>query len=180
MKLAENNLVRAVRDRLRQAGFAEQECDAEPSEMAPATVGKVYAAVIPAGWRPGPRHNTSGGVNDLVYAVKVAVIRRVTEVPRDRKRDIFLANLESLTADVDRVFEAIDWVYDVINLANAKIAATNVASSTYGFSEPLRLVGDVGPIRDVGPEFFGGAAGDTVAGMMRVLPFGGARRITPK
>lgn len=178
MRAAENNLVRAVRDKLRQAGFAETECDAEVSEMAPATVGKVYAAVIPGGWRPGPRHNTSGGINDLVYAVRVAVIRRINDVPRDRRRDIFLANLDSLSEDIDRAYEAIDWKEEVRTLANQYITAAT--SSTQGFIENLRLVGEVSSPRIVGAEFFGGKSDDATAGMMRVIPFGGARRITTK
>ncbi|MGH8743511.1 MAG: hypothetical protein ACREUY_04455 [Burkholderiales bacterium] len=181
MKAAEKNLMLAARNQLRLpqptgGGYAADQCDVEFDEMAPATVGDIYLAVIPGGWRPGPRHNTSGGVNDLVYSVLVAVVRRIGNVPRDRRRDVFLNNLNTLDDDIDKVYSALDWKYEVMNAANALILTDT--TSTQGFIEPLRLVGDVGRPRLVDAEFFGGKEG--VAGMMRILPFGGARRITTK
>lgn len=185
MKLAEISLLRACRDRLRLpqntsgggGGYSETECEVEFDEMAPATVGKVYVAALPGGWRPGPHHNTSGGVNDLVYSVRIAVVRRISNVPRDRKRSVFLDNLDSLDDDIDRIYSVVDWKYELINAASAIILAEG--GSSEGFIEPLRLVGEISQPREVGSEFFGGKPGDA-AGMMRVLPFGGARRVTVK
>lgn len=184
MKLAEKNLLLACRDRLRLpqitrgggGGYSDAECNVEFDEMAPATVGNVYIAVIPGGWRPGPRHNTSGGVNDLVYSIKVAVIRRAGSVPRDRTRG-FLTNLNDLNDDIDRVYQVIDWRYELINAANAMIVADGGSSD--GFIEPLRWSGEIGSPRLVGAEFFGAKVGQA-AGMIRVMSFGGARRITVK
>jgi hypothetical protein len=181
MKAAEKFLMLATRDRLRLpqptgGGYAENECDVEFDEMAPATVGQVYLAVLAGGWRPGPHHNKCGGVNDLVYSLSVAVVRRIGNVPRDRRRDIFLNNLNTLDDDIDRVFSVVDWKYELMNLANSLITAETQSSE--GFIEPLRLIGEVSRPRLVGAEFFGGKGDE--AGMMRVIPFGGARRITTK
>ncbi len=182
MKAAEKNLMLATRNCLRLpqptgGGYAETECDVEFDEMTPATVGQIYLAVLPGGWRPGPHHNKSGGVNDLIYSLNVAVIRRIGNVPSDRRRDVFLNNLNTLDDDIDRVFAVVDWKYDLMNAANSLIAAET--GSREGFIEPLRLVGEVSRPRLVGAEVFGGKD-DSDAGMLRVVPFGGARRITTK
>lgn len=178
MRAAEKNLLLAVRNRLRTAtgsggaGFSDAECDIEFDEMAPATQGHRYIVVMPAGWRPGPRHNTSGGVNDLIYAVDVTVIQRVANVARDRYR----TTLTALEALADLIFPVVDFNYTTLAAANTLLAA-ETPSSTEGFSEPLRFIG-MGKPRLVSGELFGGA--EPKAGLARTVSFGGARRITVK
>ncbi len=182
VKVAEKALLAAVRDRLCRpvaaggGGYALEECNVEVDEGFPATVGDVYIAVMPGGWSYGPRHQTSGGVRDLIYGVNVAVVRRVGNVPRDRKRDTALLNLGSMNDDVDRVIEAIDWKEEVRLAANVIILEQ--AGSSEGFIHSLVASGQVGPPRPCPPEMFGAAGGKLPAGMMRVVPFHGARRIT--
>lgn len=178
MRAAEKNLLLAVRNAIRAAGpFANDECEIEYDELAPATSGDKYIIVMPAGWRPGARHNTCGGISDLLYQVDVLVARRITHVPRDRRRERFLDNLQSLTTVMDKVFEAVDFNYTTMNAANTLITAET--ASTEGFTEPLKFVGMDGRPRIVGAELFGGSE-ENAAGLARTIHFGNARRITHK
>lgn len=64
---AEKNLLLAVRNTLRTLlTLTDVECEVELDEMAPATVGERYFAIMPGGYRPGPMHESSGGVRDLI------------------------------------------------------------------------------------------------------------------
>jgi|GEM_PF-3502595 hypothetical protein len=188
MRLAEKALLLATRNRLRMpinmafpsqggAGFTDDECNVEFDEMTPATVGHRYAAVMPGGWRPGPRHNTSGGVNDLVYGVDVLVVIRVGNVARDRLRDTFLTNVGALDEQLDKVFPPIDFNEGLRNEANAIIQAET--GSAEGFIENLRFMGTDAKPRLAPAELFAGS-NDATSGLMRVLHFHGARRITTK
>lgn len=182
MKYGETALLLAVRNVLRLAtdqggaGFGELQCEIEYDEMAPGTVGDVYLAVMPGGWRPGPRHNSSGGVHDLVYGVDVVVIKRVGNVPRDRMRETFLSNVDSLNVEIDRIVTAIDFKYLVNTVANTLIEEKN--GSTEKFIEPLKLSGIDKRPRAAPGELFGG--NDTNAGLLRTVFFHGARRITTR
>ena len=164
-------------------GFAARECDIEADEMAPGNVGDLYVAVMPGGWRPGPRHNTSGGVWDIIYGVDVLVIKRIGAVPRDRTRESligsqYMGNLTSLNADLDRVFNAIDFDkgYTVNNTANRLI--TQETKSTAGFIEPLKFKGVDKKPRIANAEIFGGTG--TKAGLIRGIYFDGARRVVTR
>jgi hypothetical protein len=178
MLAAEKNLLLAVRNRLRSQGpYTLQECEIEFDEMAPATVGNTYLAVMPAGWTPGPRHKTCGGISDLLYSVEVVVIKRITHVPRDRSRDVYFRNLRALTEDIDKVFTIIDFQYDLMNAANTLI--NTETGSEEGFIEPLKFT-SISPKPQLVPaEVFAGTNEDR-AGLKRSIVFGGARRITYK
>jgi hypothetical protein len=182
MKYGETALLLAVRNVLRMpldqggAGFKTTECEIEYDEMAPGTVGDLYVAIMPGGWRPGPRHNTAFGVHDLVFGVDAVVIKRVGNVPRDRMRETFLLNLDSLSAEIDRITTAIDFTYLVNNTANALITAKT--ASTEGFIEPLKFTGVTPRPRPAPAELFG--ASGTQAGLMRTVSFHGARRVTTR
>jgi hypothetical protein len=179
MRGSEKHLLLAVRNRIRsECGYTEKECAIELDEMAPATVGNVYVAVVPGGCRPGKVQMTSGGVHDLVWNVNAFIVRRIRNVPRDRLRDTFLENLDSLDEEIDKIIEAIDWQYDVINAATTSLEA---AGLTPGFIEPLKFIGLDDKPRMANPEIFAGAtqqAGSVPCGMVRAMRFGGARRVT--
>lgn len=176
MSAAEKHLLVAVRDRLRtECSYAPEQCEIEFDEEWPAIVGDRYVAVLPAGWGPGPRNSTSGGVSDRVYSVDVAVVLRIRHVPRDRRRDVFLNNVANLDDELERIHNAIDWQYAVNTTANALILADS--ASAEGFIEPLRFAGVTRKPRLVGPDAF--ASKETqAAGLARTISFGGARRIT--
>lgn len=188
MRAAEKNLLLATRNRLRLpiiaaapstggAGFSEEECEVEYDEMTPATAGKLYCAVMPGGWKPGPRHNTSGGVNDLLYGVDILIAVRIGNVPRDRLRNVFINNLGALDEELDKIFPVVDFNEKLRVDANTLITIEN--GSTEGFSENLRFVGTDQKPRLAPAEMFG-SANNPSAGLMRVLHFHGARRITVK
>ena len=179
MRGSEKHLLLAVRDKIRsECGYADKECAIELDEMAPATVGQVYIAVTPGGCRTGPRQMTCGGVHDLIWSANAIVIKRIRNVPRDRLRDTFLENIESLDEEIDKIIEAVDWQYDVINAATASLAENGLEP---GFVEPLKFIGLDDKPRLANPDLFAGAtqnAGSVPCGMVRAIRFGGARRIT--
>lgn len=175
--LGEKSLLIATRDRIRLQGYADKECEVEYDELAPGTVGKTYIIVIPGGWRPGPRHHTSGGVNDIYYAVSIAIIKRISNVPRDRRRDIFLNNMGNLNEEIDKIFAAVDFKYELLEAANAIILEKTKSTET--FTEPLRFTGIDPKPRPAPAELFAGT-GDTAAGLVRAIHFGNARRVTHK
>jgi len=178
MRVAEKSLLLAVQERLRSVcAYTEAQCQIEYDEQAPAVTGDTYIIVMTGGWSPGPRHRTSGGVNDLLYAIDVGVVKRVTSVPRDRLRNVFFRNISALTAEVDKIYEAIDFNYDLLNAANSLI--TDETGSTNGFMEPLKFTGMDRRPRLVPGDLFA-SPGSEAAGLMRVINFGGARRITTK
>ena len=72
------------------------------------------------------------------------------------------------------VFDAIDFSYVTMNAANVIIQANE--SSSEGFVEPLRFT-SMGPVRTIGGEFFKGGGAESVAGLIRRMSFGGARRM---
>ena len=179
MRGSEKHLLLAVRNMIRsKCSYSDKECAIELDEMAPATVGQIYIAVTPGGCRTGQRHMTSGGVHDLVWNVNAFVIKRIRNVPRDRLRDTFLENIGSLDEDIDKIIEAVDWQYDVINTATDSLADEGLEP---GFIEPLKFIGLDDKPRLANPDLFAGAtqnAGSVPCGMVRAIRFGGARRIT--
>ncbi len=181
MKASRKALMLAVRNCLRLpqptgGGYSDTECDCEPDDDFPPTSGQVYIAVMSGGFAPGPRHNTSGGVRDFVFGINVAVVRRIGNVPKDRKTELFIDNVDSIENDVDRIISILDWKEEVRQAANVIIASET--GSSEGFITPLRLSGEVGPPQPVGAEKFGAVRGAEPAGMMVVIPLHGARRIT--
>lgn len=178
-EIAESALLLAVRDKLRDGeGWTEKQCEVEQDEIAPATVGQLYVVVLPGGWSNGPRHNTSGGVNDLLFSVDVAVIKRAASTPRDRRRNLFLTNLDGLNAEVGKVFKWVDFRYDVLDAANELIERETGIEKA--FVEPLKFSTVDRRPRVVGGEMFAAAANQPAAGLIRVVSFVGARCVTAK
>jgi hypothetical protein len=172
---AEKNLLLAARNAIRTAmALPETECEIEYDENAPATVGHRYLAVMPGGYRPYDVHNTSGGVRDLLYGLSVLVIVRANNVPRDRKRDVFLGNLGNLAELEEKVINGVDWTYAVMNAANTLILAET--ANAQGFMEPLKFAGVDSKPRVIPAEAFGSSNGP--GGLGRAVHFHGARRIT--
>jgi hypothetical protein len=179
MLAAEKSLLIAVRDRLReQCGYSDRQCEVEYDEIVPAVGGDMYIVVAGGGWRPGPRHNTSGQVNDLIYAVDVCVVKRITSVPRDRRTAVYLRNLSALTEEVDKIYLALDWDYTTI-MERANRIILEETGSVEGFINPLRFMGISRRPEIVGGDMFGSTQ-EPNAGLMRVINFGGARRVSSK
>jgi hypothetical protein len=174
--ITESALLRAIRDKLRaQDAFDDSKVGIEPDESPPASIGDLYVIVKPGGVRPGPAHRSSGGVRDKIVAVEVHVLMRLPKHPRDRRTDIFMANLNSLNAYLAIVEDAIDFKYDVLTDANQFIE--DEIGSTEGFIMPPVYAGETSTPRTVAGEHFSARPGETDAGMTKAIRFDDARRI---
>lgn len=182
MILAEECLLSAVLTRLRLpvasggAGFSQSESEVEYDELAPSTTGDTYAAIVPGGVSPGKYHQPSGGVYHGVVTVDVVVVKRATSTARDKQRGIFHGNLLSLTRELERVLNALDYKQDVRALANTlygEATNTTIAEGT-GFIKPLVFSGRVGKPETVSGDFFAARAKEATAGLKRRITFGGA------
>lgn len=109
MLVAETCLLQAVRNRLREKiPLPDEHCDIELDEQLPSVAAPTYYAVIAAGTRPGERHQSSGTVIDLRMDVRVVIYQRITEVARDRRRNVYADLLNSLNAKLDEVIPLLD------------------------------------------------------------------------
>jgi hypothetical protein len=189
MKYAETALMQAVRTVLRMpadqrgAAYKSGECEIEHDEMAPATVGDRYTAIMPGGVRTGPRHNTSGGVHDLIYGVDVLVIARIGNVPRDRLRDVmggteYAGNVAALNEEFDKILSTIDFDFTSLVNRTANEIISKKTGSAQGFIESLKFTGADKRPRVAAAELFGGNGNQ--AGLVRAMSFHGARRITTR
>ena len=168
---SETALLQAVRDQIRErCGYKDYECECEYDEMAPATTGDIYIAVLPGGWQPGPVNDLGGGVLDEILGVEVCVVKRATSKPRDRKRGLFLENLEGLN---ERIFSILAQQHFCVEV---KARADALIDSTEMFIEMLKWAGCDQRPRAVGSEFFAARSGENSAGLARSVYFRGATR----
>ncbi len=116
---AEIHLLETVRDHLRD--HLNIDVEVEPDENVPAIAGQEYMAVIPAGVNPGPRHNTSGGVWDLLIPFRVLLFQRITHQPRDRRRNVVMDRLKGLNARLGEATRCIDFSNAILAQATASI-----------------------------------------------------------
>jgi hypothetical protein len=131
----ETALLQIVRDMTREAlALAETECDIDLDDIVPAIAGTKYAVVTPAGIQTGPRARSSTAVDRLI-SVRVTVFHRITNVARDRRRNVFLHHNTGLNADVQKVLNKIDFSYEVLRRANDLMKMPQGE----GFIEPLRF-----------------------------------------
>ena len=168
--MSETALLTAARNAIRAlAEFENREVQIEFDEQAPAAIAHKYVAVMPGEIRPGPTHNTSGGVIDKIHGIRVMVIIRAVKKPLDRSRDLFLDNTGSMDAFVGLIEGVFDFKYDLMNAVNALIVGD-------GFIEPLKWAG-YSPMTMVDSDAFQGRSGEERAGLKRIIHFGGARII---
>ena len=177
---SETALLTAVRDRLRndfQPSWRTLDIDIWHEESVPAIQGQKYIAIYPLGVNPGPTHNTSGGVVDMVFSVGVSVIMQAPKTPHDRTKDLYVGYTGTLNRYVWNVFAAIDFKYtEVINAANTLIQAEE-GTAEQGFIEPLRMSSMDSGARQVSSSFFLGSGKEPRAGLVKRIVFSGARRI---
>lgn len=179
MLRSETYLLTAVRDRIRtELSIQDEQCRIEPDEIVPAVGTDFYVAVIPAGMSGGPTHNQNDAVFDLYLSVKVVCYQKIGNVPRDRRRDVFLERLTGLNARLDKIMYAIDKNRSVVetasNLLQVEVPLANP------FIEPLRFVSlDSKPRAVVASEYDGTPdaqnASNPVVALARGVTFGRAR-----
>lgn len=173
---AETALLVAVRLRLiDQLHLDESIIDIELDDIAPAIAGDLYFAVSPAQAQAGRHSQNADQAHHNLFGVRVAVLKRIGNVPRDRRRHVFLDRLRGINAELSRVNRAIRFDYHTLNLANLDLARNNISGS---FIRPLvptsvdgkpRLV--TGDIYDSRPT---GSHGDLIVAMVRGITFSGA------
>lgn len=144
------------------------------TDMFPTITGHEYAGVLSGGPTPGPVHDPSGGVYDLLFSAQVTVVIRALDYPRDRMQK-HLRPTDRLATLVDLVFSTVDFSYDIMNAANTLLTTEG---ETDLFIKPLVLTGIDKAPRVVEGSAFGDTRKDPIVGLARTLTFGGARRIT--
>lgn len=120
MLIAEAALLQAVRNKLiADLSLDEGQCDVELDDQVPAIVPNSYFAVTAGGVRMGPRHQSSGGVFDVLIDVRVTLFRRVPEIARDRRRNVFIDLLTGIALQLERVARSLDYSYPLLDSAKA-------------------------------------------------------------
>ena len=181
MTNGETILLEAVRDELRdKLGLNGNQCEIEYDDQPPSIAVPLYVCVIPAGMEQGPKHNSSGGVYDFYHSVKVTVLQRSTNVPRDRSRNIFIDQLTGLNKWFDQIVKQIDWKYNLMCLANHYLEERYEGSGP--FIEPLRMTSFDSRPRMVTTETYaahhqGGPGTTGYTAMARSVTFGKCRRM---
>lgn len=170
----ETALLLAVREKIRDLLGAEREVNIEYDELPPSTIGAFYVAVIPGGITVLQESTSSGGVGYFTYGVKVCLIMRIADVPKERIREKFVWGASSLNKRLRAIIGALDlsapWPA-VMNRANELINW----DSRQGFIEPLRLQSIDKTPQVAGAEFFQATNGENV-GLKRSIVLGGAKR----
>jgi len=174
-------LLEAIRDTLRvKLNLSSNQCDIEFDEQPPAIAGQTYICVIPHGLTAGPVHNTAARIHDVVHSVKVTVLQRCGNVPRDRNRSIFANQLDGLNVLIDEVIRYLDWNPNLLSLTNHYLADRK--PGTDPFIEMLRLKEVESRPRMVTTELyaaenFPNKGASSYTAMARSVILGGCRRI---
>jgi hypothetical protein len=176
----ETYVLEGVRDILRnKLGLAENQCECEFDEQVPTIADDIYLAVIGGGFDPGPTHNTSGGVHDVVHSVQVLVINRAVAA-RDKRRSLFLERLTGINQQIANIISAIDWQLDVLSYVNHLLHGD--FPNNQPFIHPLVLKRIDAKPRMVSNDIFagtqiGGKGTTPFIAMARSVYFGSMRRI---
>lgn len=172
---AETALINAVhRTLLEQLQISEAQIDIEVDDVAPGMAGKTFYCISPYGAQPG-KHSASGDqIQNYVFGIRVAVIERIGNLPRDRRGSHFITYNSGINAQLSRVSKAIHYSHGVRRYANEELEG-NEAGGT--FQTPLKVQSaDQRPtLRQA--EVYGGKAmgqGDPIVCMVRGINFGGA------
>lgn len=152
----------------------------DQDEYAPPPAAITHIVVTSGGITPGPKHSPSGGVWDFVYAVDVIVMRRVTNVPKDRAADPWLYLADSLNTFVEAVLSALDWSEGWLERINTMLVSESANLNEQPFLKYLTFEGIDAKPQTVPGSVFGCDEREPRAGIKRKIRFGGARRVTYK
>lgn len=179
----ETVLIEAVRDYLREKlQLEDKACEIELDDIAPATTATNYYAISPFGFQNGPTYDSSGTVWDYYLGVRIASMTRLTNVPRDRVRSVYLDRLKGVNARLTPIVQMTDFVYPILDRVNAEIDDELDDTKLGGcIIEPLRFVSiDPKPILigyepyDAKPPSGFSGTNENLA-IVRGINFGGAR-----
>lgn len=197
MFIAEACLLQSVRDTLAtdlaSLSIKDRDVSVEMDGVTPEISGPVFIAVSPGGVQPGPRHQSSGGVVDVLIGVKITVYKRISEVPKDRRRSVYLQLLSGIAPLLELIANSILMNYQILTDAQTIIAdeianytppqepPTQISLNENGtFQEPFRqfnaeLSGRI-ITQDFNPASFGGQPHtDATVALARSITFTGAR-----
>ena len=178
----ESALMQSVRKRLiTKLELTADQIDIELDDEAPAMAGDVYYSITPYGFRVGPLTRSSPGTLHYFFGVRVAVLQRITDVARDRRRNIYAGRLNSLNQRLDKVA-------NVVACNDGIICATKDELKDFGgccsgeFIRPLVVVSaDAKPKLQTGKVTYDSKnlsnPGHSFAAMVRGVNFGEAEFI---
>jgi IPT/TIG domain len=173
-------MLKAVRDNFRAdpngyppgLGLSVVQCECMEDGHPPERCGEYFYSI-----HPGSRRNASNTNQDLIYEIMVTISQRVN-VAFDRiGTDMLLDLQEGIEILGQNIAQYVHLNYNLMNMANATILSL-AAGTVYGFSEPLRFMGDDGA-HLVGADWFDADPSDPVCGITIALRFGEARRLMP-
>lgn len=172
LSLVLRNRVRAAFAALDKGQVSPTSVQIEMDETLPAISAERTISIIPQGIEAGPY---TLGLHDLQPRFKVFCVWRIRAVPRDRKRDVYLANYTGLSAMIQTVYDAI---HNANLAADIDAVATDlkVQDTIKGcrMVEPFRFTNLEGQTKLVYPADYGSNESQP-AGMGRSITFGRAR-----
>ena len=177
---AETSLLIAVRARLLATlEMSDDQVDIEIDDVAPAMIGQVFYCISPSGAGAGRYSQQADMTTHNVFGVRVAVMERITDVPRDRRRDTaFLDRLRSINGRLSQVSRLLRFDYQTLVTANAELALLGIPGK---FHRPLVPMSVDGKPRMLTSDVVGAKAtntgGDLMVVMVRGIDFGGAEFI---
>lgn len=133
----ESELLVAVADAIRTAlSLDDFACDIDTEDNVPAIAGTRHVIITPSSFQTGPRHRTTATGVDFVIGCRAVVFHRITDVPRDRRRNVYLDRTRGINSELSKIIKAVDFEYDILSAANTAMGIPTGG----GFIEPLRLV----------------------------------------
>lgn len=174
---AETALLIAVRRILmEQLSIVADSIDIEIDDLAPAMTGNTYYCLSPAGGTVGKYTATADQTTHNIFGVRVAVIMKITEIPRDRRRNsAFLDRLSSINGLLSAVSRVLRFNYVVLDYANAELELTAINGQ---FKKPLVPQSIDQKPKMVASDIYNAKStntgGDTMVAMVRGINFGGA------
>lgn len=159
-----------------------REIDIEIDDLAPSVAGDFYYAISPFGSRPGP--HSSQQVSHDVIGVRVCVFQRITDVPRDRRREamigssLFKGRLSSLNQRLTEISQAVRNNHCLVGAATEALAGKGFEAQ---FVKPLVPVSyDAKPTMVTGETYAAkktNSGGEMWVAMKRGINFGNAEVI---
>lgn len=155
---------------------AKNQIDIELDDIAPAMTGDIYYAISPAGGQMGKHNKKADRSFNYVYGFRIAVIQRIGNVPRDRRRSVFKGELQSINRRISKLESLIRFNYEI----TSKVC--EVMESKYRihgmFTRPLVVTSIDQKPKTTTSDLYGSKKhnnnGDPVAAMVRGINFGGA------
>jgi hypothetical protein len=156
----------AIRDRIRSAlELNDNQCDITEGGLPYSISPHLFVGLSNPGFSPG--QDVELGVSE-VYNVGIVVSIRCADIPRDRRRDIYLDPVSGVQTVTREVIRAIHNSWELIAAINSQTAQNGLTLVT-----PFVYTGASEPESRDGTHWVGSSAVDR-AGAAQSLSFGGA------